>query len=86
MASTAVRGAAAQPGPGLGAQDPFTTAVGPPLTDAPYGLAIAQQHPDFARFVNAVLARERADGARAASHAHWIGTPVPPPPPVRYAS
>jgi polar amino acid transport system substrate-binding protein len=71
---------------GLRAQDPFTKVVGPPLTDEPYGLAIAKQNPDFVRFVNAVLARERADGAWAASYAHWIGTPVPPPPPVRYAS
>ena len=71
---------------GLAAQDPFTKMVGPPLNDQPYGLAISKQHPDFVRFVNAVLARERADGAWAASYARWIGTPVPPPPPARYAS
>jgi len=42
-------------------------------------------HPDFVRFVNAVLARWRADGGWAASYARWIGAPVPPPPPLRYA-
>jgi polar amino acid transport system substrate-binding protein len=71
---------------GLAAQDPFTKVVGPKLTDEPYGLALSKQHPDFVRFVNAVLARERADGAWARSYAHWVGTPVPPPPAVGYAS
>jgi polar amino acid transport system substrate-binding protein len=71
---------------GLEAQDPFTKIVGPELTDEPYGLAISNQHPDFVRFVNAVLAQERADGAWAASYARWVGTPVPRPPTARYAS
>jgi len=71
---------------GLEAQDPFTKIVGPELTDEPYGLAISNQHPDFVRFVNAVLAQERADGAWAASYAHWVGTPVPHPPTAQYAS
>ena len=71
---------------GLAAQDPFTKVVGPLLYDQPYGLAIAKQHPDFVRFVNAVLAQERADGAWKASYARWIGTPVPAPPPAQYAS
>jgi polar amino acid transport system substrate-binding protein len=71
---------------GLQAQDPFTRVVGPRLTDEPYGLAISKQHPDFVRFVNGVLARERSGGAWAASYAHWVGTPVPQPPPAQYAS
>jgi polar amino acid transport system substrate-binding protein len=71
---------------GLAVQDPYTKVVGPPLNDQPYGLAISKQHSDFVRFVNAVLARERADGAWAASYAHWIGTPVPAPPPAQYAA
>ena len=58
---------------GLAAQDPFTKVVGPRLTDEPYGLAISKQHPDFVRFVNAVLAQERADGAWKASYHHWVG-------------
>jgi polar amino acid transport system substrate-binding protein len=71
---------------GLAAQDPFTKVVGPELTNEPYGLAISKQHPDFVRFVNAVLAQERADRAWAASYARWVGSPVPAPPAVGYAS
>jgi polar amino acid transport system substrate-binding protein len=71
---------------GLEAQDPFTKLVGPELTQEPYGLAISKQHQDFVRFVNAVLAKERTDGAWAASYARWVGTPVPAPPAVGYAS
>jgi polar amino acid transport system substrate-binding protein len=70
---------------GLKAQDPFTKIVGPDLTDEPYGLAISKQHPDFVRFVNAVLAQERADGEWAASYARWVGTQVPKPPAAQYA-
>jgi polar amino acid transport system substrate-binding protein len=69
---------------GLAAQDPRTKIVGPRFSNEPYGLAISQQHPDFVRFVNAVLQRLRADGQWAASYARWIGTPAPPPPPARY--
>jgi polar amino acid transport system substrate-binding protein len=71
---------------GLAAQDPFTKLVGPALTQEPYGLAISKQHQDFVRFVNAVLAKERADGAWAASYHLWVSTRVPAPPPVAYAS
>jgi polar amino acid transport system substrate-binding protein len=69
---------------GLAAQDPETKIIGPPLTSEPYGLAISQQHPDFVRFVNAVLASMRADGRWAALYRLWVGTPVPPPPPAHY--
>jgi polar amino acid transport system substrate-binding protein len=71
---------------GLAAQDPFTMVVGPRLTNEPYGLAISKQHPDFVRFVNAVLEQMRTDGQWAASYARWIGRPVPAPPPALYAS
>jgi polar amino acid transport system substrate-binding protein len=70
---------------GLAAQDPFTKVVGPELTDEPYGMAISRQHPDFVRFVNAVLARERSDGAWAASYHRWVGPQDAVPPPARYA-
>src|SRR5215831_3227909 len=73
---------------GLKAQDPFTKVVGPQLAPQPYGLAISKQHPDFVRFVNAVLATERADGAWAASYARWVsgpGSTPPPPPTAKYA-
>jgi len=69
---------------GLAAQDPWTKLVGPRLTDEPYGLAISKQHPDFVRFVNAVLQQLRTNGQWAASYAHWIGTPVPAPPAAQY--
>jgi polar amino acid transport system substrate-binding protein len=69
---------------GLKAQDPYATIVGSTFSDEPYGLAISQLHPDFVRFVNAVLAQMRADGQWAASYQYWIGSPVPAPPPVRY--
>jgi polar amino acid transport system substrate-binding protein len=69
---------------GLAAQDPWTRLVGPRLTDEPYGLAISRQHPEFVRFVNAVLAQLRANRQWASSYAHWVGTPVPAPPPARY--
>ncbi len=69
---------------GLHAQDPWTKLIGPPLNDQPYGLAISKQHPDFVRFVNAVLQQLRTDGQWKASYAHWIGTPVPAPPRALY--
>ncbi|HSS88240.1 MAG TPA: transporter substrate-binding domain-containing protein [Streptosporangiaceae bacterium] len=69
---------------GLAAQDPWTKIVGPVFTSEPYGLAISKQHPDFVQFVNAVLQQLRTDGQWAASYAHWVGTPVPAPPPARY--
>ena len=70
---------------GLKAQDPFTKIVGPPLAPQPYGLAISKQHPEFVRFVNAVLAQDEADGGWAASSARWVGTPVPAPPTPQYS-
>jgi polar amino acid transport system substrate-binding protein len=69
---------------GLAAQDPHTKIVGPLLTDEPYGLAISKQHPDFVRYVNAVLAQMRADGQWAASYRHWLGSSAPAPPSARY--
>jgi polar amino acid transport system substrate-binding protein len=70
---------------GLAAQDPWTKLVGPQLTDEPYGLAISRQHPEFVRFVNAVLEQLRTNGQWAASYRHWIGTPVASIPQAHYA-
>jgi polar amino acid transport system substrate-binding protein len=58
---------------GLEAQDPNTVITGPSLEDEPYGLAMSKAHPDFVRFVNAVLAQDRADGHWAESYTHWVG-------------
>jgi polar amino acid transport system substrate-binding protein len=69
---------------GLKAQDPWTKIVGPVFTSEPYGLAISKMHPDFARFVNAVLQQMRTDGQWAADYRRWVGTPVPAPPPAKY--
>jgi polar amino acid transport system substrate-binding protein len=69
---------------GLAAQDAYTEIIGPRLSNEPYGLAISKQHPDFVRYVNAVLAKLRADGQWAASYRRWIGTPVATPPAAHY--
>ena len=70
---------------GLAAQDPWTKIIGKPLTDEPYGLAISKQHPEFVRFVNAVLQRLRTDGQWKVSYRAWLGNPVPNPPSAHYA-
>jgi polar amino acid transport system substrate-binding protein len=70
---------------GLAAQDPWTKLIGPRLTDEPYGLAISKQHPEFVRFVNAVLQQLRTNGQWAKSYALWIGGPAPAPPQALYA-
>jgi polar amino acid transport system substrate-binding protein len=71
----------------LAAQDPNTTIVGPALRHQPYGVAMGPAAADFVRFVNAVLARVRADGTWTASDRRWLspilGTP-PAPPAARY--
>ena len=69
---------------GLQAQDPETKIIGPAFAPQPYGLAISKTHPDFVRFVNAVLARMRADGQWAAIYKHWVGSSVPAPPVAHY--
>jgi polar amino acid transport system substrate-binding protein len=69
---------------GLKAQDPWTKIVGRVFTSEPYGLAISKMHPDFVRFVNAVLQQLRTDGQWAADYRHWVGTPAPAPPPAKY--
>jgi polar amino acid transport system substrate-binding protein len=74
---------------GFQAQDPNTKIVGPPLADAPYGMAISNKHPEFVRFVNGVLARLFADGTWQRIYAHWlaphIGGKVASPPPLDFS-
>lgn len=69
---------------GLQAQDPYTKVVGPDLQPEPYGLAMSKQHPDFVRFVNAVIARYEADGGWEASYKHWVNPAGAPPPKPEY--
>ena len=69
---------------GLHAQDPWTKIVGRAFTSEPYGLAISKMHPEFVRFVNAVLQRLRTDGQWAAYYRRWVGTPAPAPPRAKY--
>ncbi len=76
---------------GLAAQDPNVHLVpGIRLSDEPYGMAISKAHPDLTRFVNAVLAHERAGTTWTTIWSHWVGPVVdvrpPAPPPVYYRS
>jgi polar amino acid transport system substrate-binding protein len=71
---------------GLAKQDPWTELIGPFINDQPYGLAIANTHPDFVAFVNAVLEQLRTNGQWARSYARWVGGAVPRPPAAEYKS
>ncbi|MGH3249028.1 MAG: glutamate ABC transporter substrate-binding protein, partial [Trebonia sp.] len=70
---------------GLAAQDPWTKIVGGSLEPEPYGLGMSKRHPDFVRFVNAVLAQIESDGKWQADYRQWVGVPVPSPPVPQYA-
>ena len=71
---------------GLAAQDPSVHIVGDRFTEEPYALGISQAHPEFVRFVNAVLDRMRADGTWAGIYNKWLGKygPSASPPPASY--
>ncbi len=71
---------------GLAKQDPNTKVVGPAITAEPYGMAINQSHPDFVRFVNAVLAQVRANGTWTQIYNTWLSSlgPAPAPPVAVY--
>ena len=58
---------------GLAAQDPSLEVVGSKFTAEPYGMAIGQSHPEFVRFVNAVLEKMRQDGTWATLYNRWLG-------------
>jgi polar amino acid transport system substrate-binding protein len=71
---------------GMAAQDPYAQVVGPRFTAEPYGMAMSPQHPEFTRFVNAVLAQNRANGTWTATYKKWLGAfgPAPTPPTAEY--
>ena len=71
---------------GLAAQDPYAKVVGPQFTREPYGMAMSKDHPEFTRFVNAVLAKNRANGTWKATYQRWLGDfgPAPQPPAAEY--
>lgn len=67
---------------GMAAQDPYAKVVGKAFTSEPYGMAMSQSHPEFTRFVNAVLAQAKADGTWTSLYKKWLpafGTPPAPP-------
>jgi polar amino acid transport system substrate-binding protein len=72
---------------GLAAQDPYAKVVGARFTEEPYGMAMSNEHPEFTRFVNAVLAQNQADGTWKTTYDKWLGTqfgPAPTPPTAEY--
>jgi polar amino acid transport system substrate-binding protein len=69
---------------GMAAQDPYAKVVGPRFTEEPYAMAISPEHPEFTRFVNAVLEKNRKNGTWAATYQKWLGHPAPQPPVARY--
>jgi len=71
---------------GLAAQDPYAKVVGPRFTEEPYGMAMSNEHEDFTRFVNAVLAKNRANGKWKQTYEQWLGEfgPAPAPPVAEY--
>lgn len=71
---------------GMAAQDPYAKVVGPKFTEEPYGMAMSKNYPEFTRFVNAVLEKNRANGTWATTYKRWLGTfgAVPAPPKAEY--
>jgi polar amino acid transport system substrate-binding protein len=58
---------------GFLAQDPHTKLLDGNISNEPYGLAIAKDHPEFVRFVNAVLEQMRSDGQWTKIWNRWFG-------------
>jgi len=73
---------------GLAAQDPYAFVVkAPAFTKEPYGLGVSKKHPEFAQFINGVLAQMRTDGQWKKSYDTWLKAalgPAPAPPAAVY--
>ena len=72
---------------GFKRQDRTTEILPVELSDEPYGLAFNTAHPDFVRFVNAVLQQNRDDGTLERLANDWgrqAGVDFPPIPPAQY--
>ncbi|MET0416453.1 MAG: glutamate ABC transporter substrate-binding protein [Actinoplanes sp.] len=71
---------------GMAAQDPYAKVIGPRFTEEPYAIAMHRDHPEFTQFVNAVLAKNRADGTWTRTYEKWLGDfgAAPPPPVAQY--
>jgi len=71
---------------GMAAQDPYAKVVGQKFTQEPYGMAMSPDHPEFTRFVNAVLAKNRENGTWTATYKKWLGAfgAAPTPPAAEY--
>ena len=70
---------------GFAAQDQSVKVVGPKLNSMPYGLGVSQAHPEFVRYLNAVLERMRTDGTWTAAYNRSVarlGGPATPPVPA----
>jgi polar amino acid transport system substrate-binding protein len=67
---------------GFAAQDPYASVIPELLSQEPYGLGFNKDDVAFVRFVNALLAKMRTDGAWQTIHDRWLpaekGAPPPP--------
>jgi polar amino acid transport system substrate-binding protein len=69
---------------GMVAQDPTLKVVGDGLSEEPYGLGVPPGHPEWVRYVNAVLEDVRASGRWDQLYDIWFADPLgdrPPPEP-----
>ncbi len=58
---------------GLAAQDEFAkVSEGEPFSEEPYGIGSPKGHPEFTRFINAVLEEALADGTWLALYDEWL--------------